>query len=195
MSTTPLSSTAKRNIEAIAQVEHVLHGRRSRVEKIGEGIARFFGSLWFITAHMLFIAIWIILNIKVLYDVPAFDPYPFPFLGLVVGIEFIFLTTFVLMNQNLQSRRQEHWGHLTLQICLLSEQEITRNMQMLQEICRTMGLQKSAVDPELKDMSQTTQVTALVEEIERAREAGETLVDEIGQPKVSTSQPSDQECR
>jgi uncharacterized membrane protein len=184
MSTTPLSSTARRNIEAIAQVEQVLHGRRSRVEKIGDWIARFFGSLWFITAHVVFLAVWIVLNIQVLHDIPAFDPYPFPFLGLVVGIEFIFLTTFVLMNQNLQSRRQEHWGHLTLQICLLSEQEITRNMQMLQMICANMGLQKSTGDPELTDMSQTTQVTALVEEIERAREAGETVFDEFGQPEV-----------
>jgi len=184
MSTTPLSSTAKRNIEAIAQVEQALHGRRSRVEKIGDWIARFFGSLWFITAHMVFLAVWIVLNIQVLTDLPAFDPYPFPFLGLVVGIEFIFLTTFVLMNQNLQSKRQEHWGHLTLQICLLSEQEITRNMQMLQKICTTIGLEKSTADPELKDMSQTTQVTALVEEIGRAREVGEKLLDHIGQPKV-----------
>ncbi len=184
MSTTPLSSTAKRNIEAIAQVEQALHGRRSRVEKIGDWIARFFGSIWFITAHVVFLAVWIVLNIQVLHNLPAFDPYPFPFLGLVVGIEFIFLTTFVLMNQNLQSRRQEHWGHLTLQICLLSEQEITRNMQMLQKICTSMGLQKSSGDPELRDMSQTTQVTALVEEIERAREAGESLLDNIGQPKV-----------
>ena len=184
MSTTPLSSTAKRNIEAIAQVEQALHGRRSRVEKIGDCIARFFGSLWFITAHVVFLAAWIVLNIQVLHDLQAFDPYPFPFLGLVVGIEFIFLTTFVLMNQNLQSRRQEHWGHLTLQICLLSEQEITRNMQMLQTICTNMGLQKSTADPELLDMSQTTQVTALVEEIERAREAGETLLDDFEEPKV-----------
>ncbi len=184
MSTTPLSSTAKRNIEAIAQVEQALHARRSPVEKIGDWIARFFGSLWFIAAHVVFLAVWLSLNMQVLPDRPAFDPYPFPFLGLVVGIEFIFLTTFVLMNQNLQSRRQEHWGHLTLQICLLSEQENTRNLQMLQQICTNMGLQKSTGDSELRDMSQTTQVTALVEEIERAREAGETLLDDIGQPKV-----------
>ncbi len=182
MSTTPLSSTAKRNIEAIAQVEQELHGRRSRVEKTGDWIASFFGSLWFITAHVVFLTVWIVLNVQSPRDLPAFDPYPFPFLGVVVGIEFIFLTTFVLMNQNLQSRRQEHWGHLTLQICLLSEQEITRNMQMLQSICTNMGLQKSTADQELRDMSQTTQVTALVEEIERAREAGETLFEDNGQP-------------
>ena len=72
MSTTPLSSAAKKNIEAIAQVEQELHGRRSRVEKTGDSIARFFGSLWFITAHVVFLTVWIFLNIQSLHDLPAF---------------------------------------------------------------------------------------------------------------------------
>ena len=178
MSSHPLSTTAKKNIDAIALVEQQLHRRRSRVEKIGDWIAQFFGSLWFIAAHVVFIAVWIVLNVQVLHNVPAFDPYPFPFLGLVVGIEFIFLTTFVLMNQNLQSKRQEHWGHLNLQVCLLAEQEITKNMQMLHLICQHLKLQTPAADQEVKDMAKPTPVTALVEEIEKAREVGETLIEE-----------------
>ena len=180
MSSTPLSTTAKDNIAAIAQVEQELHGRRSSVEKIGDWIARFFGSLWFIAAHVVFLAVWIVLNVRMLHNVSAFDPYPFPFLSLVVGIEFIFLTTFVLMNQNLQSKRQEHWGHLNLQVCLLAEQEVTKNMQMLHLICQRLELQTPAADQEVKDMAQTTPVTALVEEIEKAREVGEALFEEVG---------------
>ncbi|MDB5385127.1 MAG: hypothetical protein JWM11_773 [Planctomycetaceae bacterium] len=167
MSSAPLSETAKKNIEAIAQVEHVMHDRRSRVERIGDWIARFFGSLWFIAAHVVLFTVWILLNVRILLSFAAFDPYPFPFLGLVVGIEFFFLTTFVLMNQNLQSKRQEHWGHLNLQICLLTEQEVTKNMQMLHVITRHLGLQKPATEKEVKEMAQTTPVSTLVEEIEK----------------------------
>ena len=58
MSSAPLSDSAKKNIEAIAQVEQQLLGRRSRVEKIADGIAKFFGSLWFITAHAVFFVAW-----------------------------------------------------------------------------------------------------------------------------------------
>ena len=174
---TPLSATAKKNIEAIAQVEQELLGRRSRVEKLGDGIARFFGSLWFIAAHAVFFTIWILLNVRVLPGVEAFDPYPFPFLGFIVGIEFIFLTTFVLMNQNLQSKRQEQWGHLTLQVAMLTEQEVTNNMRMLHLICQHLGLEKA--DQESRDLAQATPVTALVEEIEKAREAGQELVGEM----------------
>ncbi len=166
---TPLSATAKKNIEAIAQVEQELLGRRSRVEKLGDGIARFFGSLWFIAAHAVFFTIWILLNVRVLPGVEAFDPYPFPFLGFIVGIEFIFLTTFVLMNQNLQSKRQEKWGHLTLQVALLTEQEVTKSLQMLHLICQELRLEKPSADQESKDLAQVTAVAALVEEIEKAR--------------------------
>ena len=110
MSPAPLPTTARKNVEAIAQVEQQLHARRSRVEKVGDRIARFFGSLGFIAAHAAALAAWVAVNAGLVPGVGAFDPYPFPFLGLVVGVEFIFLTTFVLMNQNLQSKRQEHWG-------------------------------------------------------------------------------------
>ncbi len=170
MSTAPLSNTAKKNIEAIAHVEQELHGRRSRVEKIGDWIARFFGSLWFIAAHVVFLVVWMLLNVGMLHGVPAFDPYPFPFLGLVVGIEFIFLTTFVLMNQRLQSKRQDHWGHLNLQICLLTEQEVTKTMQMLHVITQHLGLQKATADQEVKDMTQATPLTVLLDEIEKSRD-------------------------
>lgn len=181
MSSKPLSPTAKKNIEAIAQVEQELLGRRSRVERIGDRIARFFGSLWFIAAHALFFAAWILLNVRVLLGVESFDPYPFPFLGLIVGIEFIFLTTFVLMNQSLQSKRQEQWGHLTLQVALLTEQEVTKTLQMLHLICQELGLENPSTDQESKDLAQETTVTTLVEEIEKAREVGEALTSEASQ--------------
>ena len=173
MTPAPLPTTAKKNIEAIALVEQQLHGSRSRVEKVGDAVARFFGSLWFIAAHVVVFSAWIASNLAVVPGVAAFDPYPFPFLGFVVGVEFIFLTTFVLMNQSLQSRRQERWGHLTLQVCLLTEQEVTKSLQMLHLICDRLGLETPSADTESKDLARATPVGALLEEIEKVREIGE----------------------
>ncbi len=167
-----LPERAKRNIETIAQVEQELHRRRSRVELISDGIGRFFGSLRFIFAHALFFTAWIAWNVGLFAGVP-FDPYPFPFLGFIIGIEFIFLTTFVLMNQNVQARRQEHWAHLVLQVCMLSEHEITKNMQMLHLLCRHLDVKTPVNDKEVRELAKATSVTALVEEIEKSREANE----------------------
>jgi uncharacterized membrane protein len=168
----PLSPTAKKNVETIAHVEQRLLGRRTRMDRIGDAIARFFGTLRFILAHALFFTGWFALNAGCISDLQPFDPYPFPFLGLIVGIEFIFLTTFVLMNQNLQSRREEQWAHLNLQLAMLAEHEVTKNMQMLHLICQHLGLEQPSQDREVSELAQATPVTMLVEEI--ASKLGET---------------------
>jgi uncharacterized membrane protein len=160
MSPSQLPSSAQKNIEVISRLELHLLGRRSLVERLGDGIARFFGSLAFVVA----------INVAQPQG-KAFDPYPFPLVGLIIGVEFILLTTFVLMNQNVQSRRQEKWGHLTLQVCLLSEQESTKCMQMLHLICQHLGLDQPSYDPESNELAQATPLPTLVEEIEKSRDA------------------------
>ena len=172
MSSPALSATAKKNVETIAKVEQQLAGQRTRKDRIGDAIARFFGTLRFIVAHAVFITVWFALNLGLFPSVQPFDPYPFPFLGLIVGIEFIFLTTFVLMNQNLQSRREAQWAHLNLQLAMLAEHEVTKNMQMLNLICKHLGLEEPTGDHEVKELTQATPVTTLVEEI--AEKLGET---------------------
>ena len=175
-----LPDSAKRNVENIARLEQLLYGRRSLVEKIGDRIVRYFGSLWFSAAHALFFTAWVLVNAQTVTGFEAFDPYPFPFLGFIIGTEFIFLTTFVLMNQNVQSKRQEHWGHLTLQVALLTEQEVTKSMQMLHQICQKLGLENPAADKESKELAQATPMTELVEEIEKARQYGRANVAKTG---------------
>jgi uncharacterized membrane protein len=180
MSSAPsLPSTTMRNVELIALVEQQLLDRRSRAERTGEVVARFFGSFRFIAAHTGFFLFWILLNSVILPAAIRFDPYPFPFLSLLVGIEFILLTTFVLMNQDNQMRRTEQWSLLTLQMCLLAEQEGTASIEMLHRVCQHLGLEKPLLDQEVKELAQATDVVALAEEISKAREVGEEVVEEL----------------
>jgi uncharacterized membrane protein len=164
-----LPLAAKKNVELVAQVEQQLLGRASPMECVGDGVARFFGSPWFLLAHAAFLAVWIVFNAGAIQSGIPFDPYPFPFLSVVISVEFIFLTTFVLMNQRLQSRRQEHWSHLNLQICMLAEQEITKNMQLLDLVCNRLQVDKPGPDQEMAEFARETPVTALVDEIEKTR--------------------------
>ena len=189
-----LPPTARKNVETIAQVERQLLDQRSRTDRLGEGVARFFGSLSFIAAHVLFIAGWVLLNTGMIPGVSPFDPYPFAFLSLVVGIEFILLTTFVLMNQKHQMRRSEQWANLHLQLSMLTEQEVTKSLQMLHLICRHMRLNEPEQDQEVNELCQATSVTALVDEIDKVRELGQALADEISEtetPRVEEQHPTD----
>jgi uncharacterized membrane protein len=159
-----VAATAKRNVETIAQLEHQLLAQQSRTERWGSGIARFFGSLRFVVAQIFFVAAWIVLNAERTAWLRPFDPYPFPFLSLVVGMEFIFLTTFVLINQKHQMRRAEQWSHLHLQLSMLTEQEVTKNMRMLHMICQELKPEMPTRDPEVSELSQNTEIAALVDE-------------------------------
>ncbi len=194
MSTEPfLPPTAKKNVDTIAQVEQQLLEQRSVTEHLGEVIARFFGSLSFIIAHGLFIAGWVLLNTSMIPGVSPFDPYPFGLLSAVIGIEFICLTTFVLMNQKHQMRRTEQWAKLDLHLNMLTEQEVTKNMQMLHLICQHLRLKQPGQDQEVNELSQAMSVTALVEELGKVRELGQVLADEICEVRKAGTSPAEDE--
>jgi uncharacterized membrane protein len=77
MSSPALSATAKKNVETIAKVEQQLAGQRTRMDRIGDAIARFFGTLRFIVAHAVFIAAWFVLNLGLVPGVSRSTPIPF----------------------------------------------------------------------------------------------------------------------
>jgi uncharacterized membrane protein len=104
----------------------------------------------------------------------SFDPFPYVFLNLVVAIEAVFLSTFVLISQNREARHADQWAHLDLQISMLAEQENTKVLKMLQAICDRLGLGDAARDKELKDLLEKTRVEELAEHLEKARDTDES---------------------
>ena len=69
-----------------------------------------------------------------------FDPFPFTFLTLVVSLEAIFLSTFILISQNHETQLTERRNHLDLQINLLSEQENTKMLELLRLVAEKVGV-------------------------------------------------------
>ncbi len=183
-----LAEQVKQNIESVAQLEQEFRRQRTPLDRISDTITAFAGSIRFVIAHVVLFSSWILLNIDWVLGNWAFDPYPFQFLNLVVALEAIFLSTFILMSQNRQNRQAEQWTHLGLQINLLGEQETTKMLEMLRAICGHLGLQKAAADKELKEMIATTHVEVLAKELEKAREpqeAGEANEKQDGTPPAS----------
>jgi uncharacterized membrane protein len=171
---TPIKPAAKppglsqRNIDSIVQLEQGFLRERTTLDLWSDKITTFAGSIYFVIAHVLLIATWVITN---LLPGLVFDAYPFQFMNLVLAVETVFLSTFVLMSQNRQNRQADRWAHIDLQISLLAEQESTKMLQMLQKICDRLGLDKVANDKELKEMIKTTHIETLAGEIDEAREA------------------------
>jgi uncharacterized membrane protein len=171
-----LPKTTKKNIESVAEIEKALHRQRSTVDRISDRITAFAGSLSFVAVHVTVFIVWVVLNTLWLTGVlkfEAFDPYPYVFLNLVLSLESVFLTSFVLISQNRQARQAEQWAHVGLQIGLLSEQETTKMLQLLQAICGRLEMPEAGKDRELKEMVQKTHVHELVEHLEKARDIEE----------------------
>jgi len=66
--------------------------------------------------------------------IPPFDPSPFSLLGLMVAVEAVVLSSFILMRQNRMTKRAERRDHLNLQIDLIAEKEVTKLLQMVRAL-------------------------------------------------------------
>jgi uncharacterized membrane protein len=97
------------------------------------------GTTWFVGFHVVWFAAWIAWNTGLVPGWPI-DPFPFSFLTLVVSLEAIFLTLFVLTSQNNLTRLSERRAHLDLQVNLLAEQESTKTVALLERIAQALDI-------------------------------------------------------
>src|SRR6476620_3452585 len=156
----------QRHIEAVRQLEKAAKEERTRIDRFAETIAKFCGSMTFVWVHVVWFGIWILIN--VIPRLPHIDPFPFTFLTLVVSLEAIFLSTFILISQNHDSKISERRNHLDLQINLLSEQENTQMLVILRAIAEKVGANLSSHD-QVEALSEETKPQRLVKQI-KARE-------------------------
>ena len=88
-----------------AKPEQVLRKIHSAEGKAAEFISNWAGSVAFVYIHVIWFGLWILINVTGVFAdfVPAFDPFPFGLLTMIVSLEAIFLATFIMINQNRQA--------------------------------------------------------------------------------------------
>ncbi len=150
------------NIETVVRLEDKASQERTTADRISDAIANFVGSIPFVVIHVLWFGVWVLLNAGLL----RFDPYPFPLLCMLVSLEGVLLSTFVLIKQNRMSQRADHRSHLDLQVNMLSEKEITKVLQLQQLICRKLEITEAEMDQELLELSNETAIENLAEELQ-----------------------------
>ena len=153
----------QRNVETILELEKAAKAERTRSDRIAEVIANFCGSMTFVWVHVVWFSIWALVNM--LPGIRHIDPFPFTFLTLVVSLEAIFLSTFILISQNHDARISERRNHLDLQVDLLSEQENTQMIALLRAIAEKVGVDLDE-HAHLEALSAPTQPQRLAEQIE-----------------------------
>ncbi len=160
-----LSKVIERNIRTILHLRTVAAQKRSLQGRIADAITSFSGRMIFAYVHIVWFGIWILLNTG-RFGVRVFDPFPYGLLTMVVSLEAIFLSTFVLISQNRLGEETERRADLDLQIGLLTEHELTRVLQMLGAIQDRMGIVDHE-NSELADLEMETKPEDVLAEIER----------------------------
>ena len=97
--------------------------RRTALVKLTDAIAKFAGSLLFLALHLVFFAAWLGWNVATPQDL-HFDNFPFGFLTMVVSLETILISVFVLLSQNRQAERDRVRNDIEYDINLKSEMQI-----------------------------------------------------------------------
>ena len=115
-----LRHTASRNINEVTV------DNRTAVMKTADWISEFSGSLPFLFIHCAIFLVWILLNVGLFKNTALgdWDPFPFGLLTMVVSLEAIILSVFVLLSQNRQVARERVRNDIEYEVNLKAELEI-----------------------------------------------------------------------
>ena len=107
---------------------------------------------------------WLVWNVT--EPAYAFDAPPFKYLNLLLSIEAITVSTFVLISQNRMSIADTRREHLNLQVNLLAEAEMTNALNLLHHISRHLGLPDPARDAEARELAARTDILEVARHVD-----------------------------
>lgn len=168
----PHTDHSKHHHRTVSSFEAKANRHRSTTDKIADVITKRAGSMSFLFLNLLWFGIWITINSGVTGITP-FDPFPFGFLTMVVSLEAIFLAIIVLISQNRASKISDLREETDLQINKISEEEITKIIELQVMLLEKQGVDLSQ-DEDLKEMLKPMDTMRIERSLEK--QAGENEV-------------------
>jgi uncharacterized membrane protein len=102
-----------------ALLEHAKKRAESVQNRIADQITAFAGSMWFVYIHIVWFSCWIALGV---------EKYPYGLLTMIVSLEAIFLSTFVMISQNRADAKRQVVADLQWRTV---QEEDRQNQQLL----------------------------------------------------------------
>lgn len=111
---------------------------RSMEDRLADRITGFAGSMWFVYIHTIWFGVWLMVNLGLLLamglNLTPFDPFPFGLLTLIVSLEAIFLSTFVMIAQNRLSEVADARAQADFEIDRKAEAEVAKILHLLEAL-------------------------------------------------------------
>jgi CRP/FNR family transcriptional regulator, cyclic AMP receptor protein len=115
------------------------------LQRIADWIAWFSGSMSFLLLNLAWFGVWILANVANI-GIPHFDPYPFGLLTMIVSLEAIFLSCFVLISQNRQSEKDHVRSDIEYEVNIKAELEVAHLHEKTDRIHEEMLLHFSQLE-------------------------------------------------
>ena len=165
-----LPASTKENIELLSRFKDGEEAQISGLQLAIERVSRFFGSPAFFAFALVFIATWIGVNMWGMnHGWRHVDTPPFFWLQGLVSCNALLLTVAVLIRQNRMAQVAEHRAHLDLHINLLTEQKVTKLLQMIDEPRRD-STGRGRPDSDVSEMTKPADTHALMHAIKEKQE-------------------------
>jgi uncharacterized membrane protein len=122
-------STMLRKVDRLLQtrvsrnVNEEMEEKLPTLQRVADWIAWFSGSMQFLIINGLWFLVWIVVNTMPV-GVDQFDPFPFGLLTMIVSLEAIFLSCFVLISQNRQAAKDKIRSDVEYDVNIKAELEI-----------------------------------------------------------------------
>jgi len=107
------------------------------LQRVADWIAWFSGSMPFLMINAAWFIIWIALN-EIRTGIPQWDPFPFGLLTMIVSLEAIFLSCFVLVSQNRQAEKDRVRSDIEYEVNIKAELEVTHLHEKTDRIYENM---------------------------------------------------------
>lgn len=118
-------------------------------DHIADAITAFAGSMVFVYVHIVWFTGWILINEGLFGQGAVFDPFPFGLLTMIVSLEAIFLSTFVMVSQNRQATRDTLRADLNFEASVRSEVWSTN-------LGRALGLDPEEIERQAQELIATS---------------------------------------
>jgi uncharacterized membrane protein len=166
-----LPSSAKENLELLSSFKDREESQISGLQLAIERVSRFFGSPAFFAFAIVFIVGWVAVNSwGARHGWHHIDKPPYFWLQGLVSSNALLLTVAVLIRQNRMSQVAEHRAHLDLQINLLTEQKVTKLLQIVDGLRRDLTALRGHPDAEVSEMTKPADAHALMHAIKEDQE-------------------------
>jgi uncharacterized membrane protein len=141
-----------------------LNVAKSPVDKFAVSLVKMLGSIRFLLVCIVLFSVWICWNLG-FFNLPPFDPFPFPTLQMGVSLFAIILSVSVLINQNRQGHVERIQKQVEFEVNVRAEAEATKMLNMLHEIQQKLGI-GTEIDKELEELKTPTDIKEIHERLD-----------------------------